>query len=853
MRRYIWILLAIAAICLGQSASAPSVAAEPPALRPATDSTDVPSPTVAELCAQAQRLIAADKPDEAIAQIDNIRAGAAHDLTVIDPELAQACGSERREALSKSADAKLLSPEPTPEADDICEQARLFTENQQPGEALALIKDFREGAPTALANSCESDRTDALVALRAERSKAEGWSAAWTDVLTRWALPLAVPLAGFLVLVAIGLWAARLFTLLPRTPWVSPPLESRRVLRVMGLLLVSIGAAGVVVLLTRSIHLASTRGPDVLSIVFWGFLFLAGAVVLSLAHAARLAIRIEVTADGTVSTSLAVELAARLSELGSAPPRGLEIPRASDASAQFERMLPVAEKVPVAMLLRSIWSAFSDATPWIVSADLPKNGGASVVIHRNGRLIESRSINFKEMQIGIDDLVQRNVLKMIAGFVVGKLAEKHRADFEGLCGAEDWRSIGLHYIATTDLDRTTDSSLEILAGALDFDPNNRPALIALKHTLYRNAEDDLTLRYYGNWLLGQSNQLHGKPKSQEKQETQEVRESSASQDCDGQSNSVAYLNLHRRILLTYFVTVVNYRALTNQDKAHWPSSTDISTASTRLINLLQERTVDRPAGWKKSDPLPENFLTHARRQAQNLLFNLPHAATAPDEWQSPPSGGLGALAAYNVACTTPPPADPLKQQALTELLKVAFSDKDLRDRGLHDPELAKHRAHPVFSASFDLPGRQDPWELEPLASYRERLKMIGIRTAGQILGSADRFELMAYLGMPRLQYQQLLRFAMVIDAAQNSTGEFPATISENWVEIIESLLDRGLLKLPPDQPAPIWAPFVKTDLEGLARAVSKRTLRPIGLSDLTEWLTRLKAATQPVAPGRPLS
>ena len=59
---------------------------------------------------------------------------------------------------------------------------------------------------------------------------------------------------------------------------------------------------------------------------------------------------------------------------------------------------------------------------------------------------------------------------MICAVTLITLATRHRG-FDGLLGAEDWRSIGLHYVATKN---TTDHDLKkrLLVDAVNYEPTH---------------------------------------------------------------------------------------------------------------------------------------------------------------------------------------------------------------------------------------------------------------------------------------------------------------------------------------------------------------------------------------------
>ena len=71
-----------------------------------------------------------------------------------------------------------------------------------------------------------------------------------------------------------------------------------------------------------------------------------------------------------------------------------------------------------------------------------------------------------------------DLYKLAAAFVVTTLAE-HEEGYEGFCGASDWRSIGLQYLATTDHIFNEEHQKLLLARAVELDPENLLASASL--------------------------------------------------------------------------------------------------------------------------------------------------------------------------------------------------------------------------------------------------------------------------------------------------------------------------------------------------------------------------------------
>jgi len=78
------------------------------------------------------------------------------------------------------------------------------------------------------------------------------------------------------------------------------------------------------------------------------------------------------------------------------------------------------------------------------------------------------------------------LLTVAAACILFALSERHPELRHGLCGAKKWRSIALHAIATTPSPTQDEATKEqLLAAAVDADPANLLAQVALVQTRYR--------------------------------------------------------------------------------------------------------------------------------------------------------------------------------------------------------------------------------------------------------------------------------------------------------------------------------------------------------------------------------
>lgn len=91
-------------------------------------------------------------------------------------------------------------------------------------------------------------------------------------------------------------------------------------------------------------------------------------------------------------------------------------------------------------------------------------------------------------------------LHRLAAAVVLIELSRHYTGFEGLCGAKDWQSLGMHYLATTDYKDDDSTAKQFLSTAVQRDPGNWLAQVALHSHLWREAEEFDDMQRYGKWL-----------------------------------------------------------------------------------------------------------------------------------------------------------------------------------------------------------------------------------------------------------------------------------------------------------------------------------------------------------------
>lgn len=419
--------------------------------------------------------------------------------------------------------------------------------SRDPQAAIDFISRIRSGAPTALpapvpsdkagqiatiSQACEPERINALIEVGKKvkspptKSPATLFEDAWEGVSKDWVSPLLGPGVAFLGIVVGLLVLARLGALMPGQ---APDKVSRRHQRTLfwsGLGLVTAGAGIFTVALAHaetSIDFGDAFRPIFVPVTAICGIFAAiaclGTLLFASALASRLRLNIEVhDSEGKPNLAATGQLISLLSELGGKPSTGLEVPRATDVTAFKDAALITTPDQKIIALLHQLVQFIFNATPWSVVVD-GNDDAISVSMTRNGHAVDPVFIRRDELlghelalasaEDGItaaagssQQPTAPSLYKLAAAFTLATLATKH-GGFEGLCDARDWRSIGLHYIATTDYGTKDERAVQLLSTAMDLDPKNRAADVALHHELFRFSNKKENLLFYALWLKTQ--------------------------------------------------------------------------------------------------------------------------------------------------------------------------------------------------------------------------------------------------------------------------------------------------------------------------------------------------------------
>lgn len=328
----------------------------------------------------------------------------------------------------------------------------------------------------------------------------------------------------------------------------------------------------------------------------------------------------------------------------------------------------------VIAVFQFIYSGLFGVTPWRVYVDELKDGTLVVIVNRNGRSKANARItdsfikqcwiggNFKESNAG-------NVLlyKIAAAVVIGTLAEHYR-NFDGLCDASDWRSIGLQYVAEHENDDNRRASL--LRVAAEYDPDNLNAQLMLEIAIWRTSilGQDITL--YADWLFEHSgNGLKG----------------------NGKIRS-GYERFYCMCLLHYLNAIRNLRNCTGFRNAH-EKATHVAHDLLDSINTFKQIDVD-----------PKSLLSLVKiaEVGVSLEADLGQLVTLEESVGHNPVPAVR----YNLACVLLDLGGPLDNAELIKKalghLRRSMADPELKEWSHSDPVLAGLK----LSESFEVQLRE---------------------------------------------------------------------------------------------------------------------------------------------------
>ncbi|PJI94090.1 hypothetical protein [Luteimicrobium subarcticum] len=580
----------------------------------------------------------------------------------------------------------------------------------------------------------------------------ESLYAQWQSFLTHDLQPLGqVALAALVVLAVIAGLARLLVIVAP--DW--PPLQERSRTATSAAVL----ALGSAALLTFG---TAARGGQV---VLAGIVLAAGAIVLGAWWlATRLRLTVTVTApDGSDASTSSAHITALLADLGASAPRGLEVPRGSDVSS-LAGVIGDLPQGKLAQLALGLVQAVLGSSPWRALVDIVDEDTLAVTVTRNGRQKGAAVVDRKVLDVGGD------LQRFAAAAVMTAMARSYPDKFRGLCGTTDWRSLGLHYVATTDFQDDRDEQARILARALERDPGNWLAQLAYHNVTMRYTQDPAVLRAYRGWLTEVlAHRLDGDEYRSLALRAMYTRLSvdvnaafaRSSVGVDGTLSGVAFTPQDSEDAMDLVRRLAEIEAEATSRHAWWgsrpPRSSgmpapalfdDLRGCAAPLVRLVVDRARYRP-----DDPDdPDDRRTLKAMKRRSGLGRSQRDGTLPDLDPESAADGLARSPKgyYTLACAIATycdePSTSMVDRAVGAL-RLAQAAPSLDAWMWHDPQLEGLRSTDEFRTAFGADRRTDLLGLPLLAPFADRLRGAALTSAvalrrtsardlGMLLGAA---------------------------------------------------------------------------------------------------------------------
>ena len=611
-----------------------------------------------------------------------------------------------------------------------------------------------------------------------EATWAERWSESWDGFFSNWLAPLESPGLAILGLSLAALVLARLLAFVPLMWRGKTSQHAIDRLKGWGLGLI-LGGSAVFVLFAG--------GPGVVWVLAYpgALMMVAGMVGFSRGLATDRKISVEVRDEaGQPAETRTRNVMVLLTSLAGSRPKGLYFAIGSDVAFLSDSSLSGVVPNRVLAALQAIATFMIGSTPWRLSVDATNPDNLAVSMSRHGRQIDAATINRSDLGLArLDGGDTVDLDKFVAAFALMILSTQY-TDVEGLAGTGSWRSLGLHFVASTDLrdDASDARAIAILSHAVDLDPDNHPASLMLQYRLHRYGTEFDELRRYADWLSVETAHLEA--------------EHSPTQDAD--------FSLHyHRVLLNYVITVENLVSVTDR-----PSGTSTSTDAIRARESALElvRLIDAGAGERNIEPGEVSLLKRKMRLvaatgyvalggSQDLLeigSRIKEAGISASPWVR-----------YDLGCMfhaqSQEQTDPTRKAELRELalghLEYAMIAPRPRSFVWKDPMLTQLHADPRFQKLAGNP-RTDFWDLNSLQPYRTQLADLGITSPfhlSTLVGS--RSELGDFLGAGRLQTLALLGISELANRAEvlSMLPWSEELLSRYRVELVSEIIAEGIL------------------------------------------------------------
>ncbi|MFE4541482.1 hypothetical protein [Arthrobacter sp. NPDC056727] len=737
-------------------------------------------------------------------------------------------------------------PEPTDSLRNLCDKANQLTQGGNPAEALALIEKIRgqvRSPALAATTACEAQRLAAVLkSQEPPKAKtptyAQDVGANWDRFTTDWINPLVKAGPALLGLIAAFLVLGRLLVFVPKISGARKSPADRATLALAGLVLILLGSSVIVSSPAWDENGVLTGGAAG-QMVTGGLLALFGSVVFAVYLSSRLRVSLDVRdTKGETSKVDVSRIGALLHELGGDAPRGLEIPEGADVTALGTDTLPLTFTNKVLAAVQKVLISIFGVVPWRVVVSSADDNSLTVAMARNGASVGAATIARNELHLAIgtsggagrditsaaaaksDSAAELELHKMAAAYILVMLARKHYG-FSGLCGTTDWRSLGLHYVATTDNAMDDERAKKLLGAAIDYDAGNMLAEVALQHRMFRESTDAPTVQTYAEWLLRQSRIIR-------------------SGIDNGEKSAAGYTPLRYRIEKTFLSMVLNLP----------PDAAEFDGLRSEARQMAKKMIADLDPARRPlvAGTLAQTMRLDAALAHHDLLVSAGSTVPELDDLCKQALVSVAPHTAYNAACSLARNKAP--ESEVTRRLGYAFADSANKDWARKDPELAELRKKEDFLHFLGVQPRGDFWKLEPFEPYEKRLREAGVATPGDLYQKeVGQSAVSAYLKVSPLVLKRLCRLAALVRHAEAVPGHGDAWhIYPLRVEVVSALVQAGI-ESPKDIQDP-WIADMASDMAGsgdpgpfvagLRNTIRRRILRAPDAGQLKEWLRQLK-------------
>lgn len=740
-----------------------------------------PEARAAEPCDLAFALLVADKPQQAKREASTGGASFATD------------SFEKRVC----ATAEALASDRIARAEEAAGKAR----NAFKGGDFDAAKAFNDSAleldaENATALAVKKD-LDALPESTEPVALADTWDGAVSDYLAPLGkLALMMALA-FVALMIVARLSARLWWL-GRSRVAAPGPRAGE--WIVGVGLVGVASVGGVLALAghpwvRLIAEPTKVAPTVFAVPAL-LLGLLGAGLIGWVNARQLRLTVGASNDKEGDTATTGRVLALLETMGGSAPQGLERPYGTDLQGFADALTGL--ELPsggdrFAQFVGVLVGLVAGRTPWRVFVDAGQ-GSTSVAVLRHGRTVGSLVVTGEELTVeGVEGKLPAE--PFVAAYVLTVLAASYTG-FEGLAGAHRWRSIGLHYLASTDYRQKGKEALRLLAEAVYVDPANLPAQVDLAYHRWRQAEDAETLDRYDAWLTG-------------------ALQTMSTSAGGGASPSRGYEALWLRTHLTRAsVTINRYFAAKKSQAARESARAAVAALCVAAEDAGRDGLEDVPPvnrdayrAWldqvrAKAAALARAFDANAFAEAVRLADpqavplgvlrdgggpsnSVIGPAGDPITWDELPLGPSGH---YSLACSLLAPVDDIcvdaarKKQGV-EHLKHAHVRTEVADWMPKDPQLAEFWQD-SGAVTFPKEPRTTLLELPLFKPYAEQLKRSGLSTASAFLG-------LTQLTLSTFTVADVVTRRAMLDAAALLTTLNRTKLADLAVDVTAHLLERG--------------------------------------------------------------